>query len=83
MRPTKYPHLFIVEDLPKETDEFDLLGVWYTKDNRLAVVTDISNSGLMTGMVSRNGRTYECMWDCEQRSVAPFMYIDDLQVKLG
>jgi hypothetical protein len=86
--PTKYPHLSIVgdaaevEEMPDTEDEFSLLGMWMTKDNRLAIVLDITPGGLMTGVVSRNGRTYDCVWDQDQISQVPFKFVDDLAIKL-
>lgn len=89
LRDTRYSHLKlvdldpVVEEMPSEPDEFDLLGMWYTRDQMIALVTEIDNHGFMLGIVSRNGRVYECTWDHEQRSVAPFRSIDDLAIKLG
>jgi len=89
LRDTKYSHLklveldVVIEDMPTEPDEFDLLGMWYTKDDRIAIVTDIEDNGFMVGVVTRNGRVYECTWDQDQRSIIPFKSVDDLSMKLG
>jgi len=86
--PTKYPHLSVVsnlaeiEEMPQDAAEFCLLGMWMTKDSRLAIVLDVTDAGMLTGVVTRNGRTYECVWDQDQISQAPFRFIDDLAIKL-
>jgi hypothetical protein len=90
LRSTKYPHLsIVVEDLEesvelinKKPNEFDLLGMWYTKDKRIAIVRNVDVNGFMNGVVTRNGIAYEVTWDCDQRSITPFRYTDDLAIKI-
>jgi len=89
LKDTKYSHLKLVEldpileEMPDDADEFDLLGMWYTTDERIAIITGVEDNGFMTGVVTRNGRVYECTWDQDQRSIVPFRAIDDLSIKLG
>jgi hypothetical protein len=77
-------HLKVVrlEEMPKNVEEFELLGLWHTKDGRLAIVTEIDNVGMMHGLATRAGRSYSCSWDYDQLSVAPFRFVDDLAIKL-
>ena len=64
------------------TSEFELLGLWMTKDGRLAVATELDSHGILSGYVTRAGRTYHCSWDSNMLSVAPFRYVDDLAIKM-
>jgi hypothetical protein len=71
-----------LEELPENVEEFELLGLWQTKDGRLAVVTDLDSYGNLNGHVTRAGRSYTCTWDYNQLSIAPFRFVDDLAIKL-
>ena len=71
-----------LEVMPTKVTEFDLLGVWQTKDGRLAVATELDSFGMLSGYVTRAGRTYRCSWDSDMFSVAPFRYVDDLAIKM-
>jgi hypothetical protein len=72
----------VAEPMPDYTTEFDLLGLWQTKDGRLAVATDLDSHGLLNGYVTRAGRSYSCTWDSNMLSIAPFRFVDDLAVKM-
>jgi hypothetical protein len=71
-----------MEQMPIETSEFDLLGLWHTHDGRVAVATSLDDQGLLHGIVTRAGRTYDCTWDNDQNSIIPFRFIDDLAIKI-
>lgn len=71
----------IVDTLIKAEDDFDILGIWYTLDGRIAVINEMDNNGWLTGVVSRNGRVYQVTWDSNMNSVAPFSRIDNLSIK--
>lgn len=72
----------ILESFPSDFNEFDLLGLWQTKDGRLAIITNLTEDGCLEGYVTRAGRTYNCLWDSDQLSIIPFRFVDDLAIKL-
>ena len=71
-----------LQEIDEQSGEFELLGLWYTTDGRLAVVTDIDTHGNIKGYATRAGRSYSCTWDNNQCSISPFRLVDDLSVKL-
>lgn len=72
----------LLEAMPSNLPEFDLLGVWQTKDGRIAIATDLDSDGFLNGYVTRAGRAYACSWDSNMLSVSPFRYVDDLAIKM-